>query len=83
MYLSILLVFLRQFSRNSRPITHLFIDEAAQASEPVTLIPLCGLLEPSGSLVLAGDPLQLGPVIISNNARLLGLGNYIPTGELD
>lgn len=60
--------------RMERPITHLFIDEAAQASEPSCLIPICGLLSPSGALVLAGDPLQLGPVIISHNARRLGLG---------
>ncbi|KAL0819793.1 hypothetical protein ABMA28_007831 [Loxostege sticticalis] len=67
--------FVKQFGlRKQRPITHLLIDEAAQASEPATLIPLCGLLDTTGSLVLAGDPLQLGPVVISNNARLLGLG---------
>ncbi|XP_028160165.1 putative helicase mov-10-B.2 [Ostrinia furnacalis] len=68
--------YVRQFRvmRNKHPITHLFIDEAAQASEPACLIPMCGLLEKNGSLVLAGDPLQLGPVVISNNARLQGLG---------
>ncbi|XP_026314973.1 RNA helicase Mov10l1-like isoform X2 [Hyposmocoma kahamanoa] len=63
-----------RIKRLKRPITHLFIDEAAQASEPACLIPICGLLSPNGALVLAGDPLQLGPVIISHNARRLGLG---------
>lgn len=58
------------------PITHLFIDEASQASEPACLIPTCGLLKPTGSLVLAGDPLQLGPVVISQNARKIGLGEH-------
>ncbi|XP_052756472.1 putative helicase mov-10-B.1 [Galleria mellonella] len=61
--------------RNDKPhITHLFIDEAAQASEPACLIPASGLLHPKGLLVLAGDPLQLGPVVISHKAKEIGLG---------
>ncbi|KAJ2938783.1 hypothetical protein O0L34_g3404 [Tuta absoluta] len=64
------------FTKNctSRPITHLFIDEASQASEPASLIPITGLLSPRGSLTLAGDPQQLGPVIKSRHAKELGLG---------
>ncbi|KAI5643200.1 AAA domain-containing protein [Phthorimaea operculella] len=58
----------------TRPITHLFIDEASQASEPACLIPITGLLSPRGSLTLAGDPQQLGPVIMSRHAKELGLG---------
>lgn len=58
-------------------MTHLFIDEAAQASEPATLIPICGLLSPSGRVVLAGDPKQLGPVCISHEARRRGLGTSL------
>ncbi|KAJ8713908.1 hypothetical protein PYW08_007528 [Mythimna loreyi] len=58
-------------------ITHLFIDEAAQASEPACLIPVCGMLRPNGALVLAGDPHQLGPVVISRNAHNLGLGTSL------
>ncbi|CAH2045675.1 unnamed protein product, partial [Iphiclides podalirius] len=54
-------------------MTHLFIDEAAQASEPATLVPITGLLAPSGQLVLAGDPQQLGPVVLSKEARIRGL----------
>ncbi|RZC34473.1 AAA 11 domain containing protein, partial [Asbolus verrucosus] len=38
-----------------------FIDEAAQASEPETNIAL-GLLTAGGQLILAGDPKQLGPM---------------------
>lgn len=60
--------------KHERVTTHVFIDEAAQASEPASLIPLCGLLQPGGALVLAGDPLQLGPVVISREASKLGLG---------
>ncbi|XP_063627778.1 RNA helicase Mov10l1-like isoform X2 [Cydia splendana] len=60
--------------KHERVTTHVFIDEAAQASEPASLIPLCGLLKPGGALVLAGDPQQLGPVVISREASKLGLG---------
>ncbi|XP_032521276.2 RNA helicase Mov10l1-like [Danaus plexippus] len=58
-------------------MSHLFIDEAAQATEPATLIPVCGLLAPNGLLVLAGDPQQLGPVCISKEARDRGLGQSL------
>ncbi|KAF9414337.1 hypothetical protein HW555_007734 [Spodoptera exigua] len=58
-------------------ISHLFIDEAAQASEPACLIPVCGLLKKCGSLILAGDPHQLGPVVISRNAAEIGLGTSL------
>lgn len=57
-------------------ISQLFIDEAAQASEPACLIPVCGLLTPGGTLVLAGDPQQLGPVVISSLANKQGFGQY-------
>ncbi|KAM3962458.1 putative helicase mov-10-B.1 [Aphomia sociella] len=66
--------FAKHLKRKPRYITHLFIDEAAQASEPVCLIPVGGLLRTDGSLILAGDPLQLGPVIISHQAKEVGLG---------
>jgi len=50
--------------------THLFIDEAAQATEPETLIPLSVVIDDvPGSvkveIVLAGDPKQLTPDIFS------------------
>lgn len=54
-------------------MTHLFIDEAAQASEPATLIPITSLLSPDGQLVLAGDPQQLGPVCVSRETKHRGL----------
>ncbi|CAK1583464.1 unnamed protein product [Parnassius mnemosyne] len=49
-------------------ITHTIIDEAAQASEPSCLIPK------SQNLILSGDFKQLGPVIISDDAKQYGLG---------
>ena len=38
--------------------THVFIDEAGQATEPECLIPMT-MLGPRGHLVLAGDPHQV------------------------
>lgn len=53
--------------------THAFVDEAGQASEPECLIPIGLMSEVSGQIVLAGDPLQLGPVIKSRLAMAYGL----------
>jgi hypothetical protein len=40
------------------------IDEAAQAMEPATLIPL-RWLRPGGTVILVGDPQQLAPTVLS------------------
>ncbi|XP_072452583.1 RNA helicase Mov10l1 isoform X3 [Notamacropus eugenii] len=53
--------------------THVFVDEAGQASEPECLIPLGLISEVNGQIVLAGDPMQLGPVIKSRLALAYGL----------
>uniref|UniRef100_A0A670JAI5 RNA helicase Mov10l1 n=1 Tax=Podarcis muralis TaxID=64176 RepID=A0A670JAI5_PODMU len=53
--------------------THAFLDEAGQASEPESLIPLGLISEVSGQIVLSGDPMQLGPVIKSRLASVYGL----------
>uniref|UniRef100_A0A5F8GIG6 RNA helicase Mov10l1 n=1 Tax=Monodelphis domestica TaxID=13616 RepID=A0A5F8GIG6_MONDO len=53
--------------------THVFVDEAGQASEPECLIPLGLVSEVNGQIVLAGDPMQLGPVIKSRLALAYGL----------
>jgi ATP-dependent RNA/DNA helicase IGHMBP2 len=47
----------------------LLIDEAAQALEPLTWIPLLR----ADRLVLAGDPFQLPPTVKSESAQKLGL----------
>ncbi|CAH1782580.1 unnamed protein product, partial [Owenia fusiformis] len=54
--------------------THCFIDEAGQATEPEVLVAV-GLVatHPEGQIVLAGDPMQLGPVLRSNLAKTYGL----------
>lgn len=54
--------------------SHIFLDEAGQASEPETLIPLSHLCQKGTVVVLAGDPMQLGPVIHSRYAESYGLG---------
>uniref|UniRef100_A0A8C6ZTL1 RNA helicase n=1 Tax=Nothoprocta perdicaria TaxID=30464 RepID=A0A8C6ZTL1_NOTPE len=53
--------------------THVILDEAGQASEPESLIPLGLISEANGQIVLVGDPKQLGPVIKSELAVAFGL----------
>ncbi|KAM6320942.1 RNA helicase Mov10l1 [Aegotheles albertisi] len=53
--------------------THMILDEAGQASEPESLIPVGLISESSGQIVLVGDPKQLGPVIKSEIAQIFGL----------
>ncbi|KAI5100366.1 RNA helicase Mov10l1, partial [Silurus meridionalis] len=54
--------------------THVFLDEAGQATEPESLIPLGLVFEKTGQVILAGDPKQLGPVVKSKLAESFGLG---------
>ncbi|XP_050216719.1 probable RNA helicase SDE3 [Mercurialis annua] len=53
--------------------SHIFLDEAGQASEPESMIPISNLCRRDTVVVLAGDPMQLGPVIYSRNAGAHGL----------
>ncbi|KAL9161630.1 hypothetical protein ABFS82_07G034200 [Erythranthe guttata] len=54
--------------------SYFFLDEAGQASEPETLVPLSHLYREDTVAVLAGDPMQLGPVVFSGDAESYGLG---------
>lgn len=53
--------------------THIFVDEAGQASEPEMLVATKPLLDENTRIILSGDPKQLGPVIRSSMAREFGL----------
>ena len=54
--------------------SHIIIDEAAQADEPLSLIPIAFFSNENTNVILAGDPNQLGPVIKSSPASAAGLG---------
>ncbi|PIA44980.1 hypothetical protein AQUCO_01700506v1 [Aquilegia coerulea] len=54
--------------------SHIVLDEAGQASEPETMIPISNLCRKDTVVVMAGDPMQLGPVIYSKDAETYGLG---------
>ncbi|KAL5515673.1 hypothetical protein EMCRGX_G000874 [Ephydatia muelleri] len=57
--------------------SHVFVDEAGQAAEPECLIPTSLLVGSQGQMVLAGDPMQLGPVIGSLLAAKFGLNKSL------
>jgi helicase MOV-10 len=54
--------------------SHIVIDEAAQAEEPLVMIPIMTFSNASTNIILAGDPNQLGPTIQSPTAARSGLG---------
>lgn len=54
--------------------SHIVIDEAAQAEEPLAMIPIMTFSNASTNIILAGDPNQLGPMIKSPTAARSGLG---------
>lgn len=54
--------------------SHIFIDEAGQATEPEIMVAVKQMAGPSTNVVLSGDPKQLGPVIRSAIARELEFG---------
>lgn len=65
---------------NKEPFfSHLFIDEAAQATEPEVLCPMSVVIDPHPGekkveIALIGDPRQLSPQIYSERAEEHGLG---------
>ena len=59
--------------------SHLFVDEAGQATEPEILCPMSVVLDPlpgeqKVEIALIGDPRQLSPRIYSETAAMHGLG---------
>ena len=58
--------------------SHIVIDEAAQAEEPLVMIPIMTFSSTYTNIILSGDPNQLGPIIESPTAARSGLGkSYI------
>ena len=53
--------------------THVFVDEAGQASEPEVMVPIGAALGPKTNVIISGDVKQLGPIVRSAIARDLGL----------
>lgn len=53
--------------------SHIFLDEAGQASEPDAMVPISHFSLKETVIVLAGDPMQLGPVVFSKDAKRFGL----------
>ena len=54
--------------------SHIVIDSAAQAEEPLVMIPIMTFSNAYTNIILAGDPNQLGPIIESPTAARSGLG---------
>ena len=53
--------------------SHIFIDEAGQATEPEAMIAIKTMADNDTNVILSGDPQQLGPIIRSRIASQLGL----------
>jgi len=53
--------------------THIFIDEAGQATEPEVFVSIKTMADTKTNVILSGDPKQLGPIIRSGIAVGLGL----------
>lgn len=53
--------------------SHIFVDEAGQATEPETMVAIKTMADLDTNVMLSGDPKQLGPIIRSSVARTLKL----------
>lgn len=62
--------------------THVIVDEAGQCMEPEIAIPL-SRVSTTGQVILAGDPMQLGPIVLSKLAKARGLDNSYLSRLLD
>lgn len=63
--------------------THAVIDEAGQCTEPEIAIPISLINKDDGQIILAGDPQQLGPVVLSPQAKRCGLDKSLLSRLLD
>lgn len=62
--------------------THVFIDEAGQCTEVDALMPML-LVGQNGQTVMAGDPMQMAPLIFDKFAQKLGLTESLLKRLLD
>ena len=53
--------------------SHIFVDEAGQATEPEVAISIMTMADARTNIILSGDPKQLGPILRSRMAAKLGL----------
>jgi helicase MOV-10 len=53
--------------------SHIFVDEAGQATEPEAFISIKSIADDRTNVILSGDPKQLGPILRSIVAQKLGL----------
>lgn len=53
--------------------SHIFVDEAGQATEPEVFVAIRMMADTATNVVLSGDPKQLGPIVRSGTAAKLGL----------
>lgn len=65
--------FAYEVGMSRRHFSHIFFDEAEQATEPEVMIAIKTMTDNATNVILSGDPKQLGPIIRSNIARELGL----------